>query len=263
MMMRTTRVERTEVECSHTMTIRYKDESLARPGQFVMVWIPGLDEVPMSLSYIGDLKGITVHKVGEASAALHEARPGDMLGIRGPLGKDYRIEGDSILFVSGGTGAASLMPALEVAIERDIESAIVVGAKTASELIFVDRAKKLGADVRISTDDGSKEYKGLASDLAMQVLEESSFDRVLTCGPEKMMKAVVSACLEKRIQVQASLERFMRCGMGICDSCSFGGLHVCVDGPMFDGDEIAEIEDFGSFRRSADGAREELPRNQN
>ncbi|MCK4457470.1 MAG: dihydroorotate dehydrogenase electron transfer subunit [Thermoplasmata archaeon] len=256
---RIVRVERTDVECSHTVTIRFQDESLARPGQFVMVWIPGLDEVPMSFSYIGDLKGVTVHNVGEATAALHDASRGDKLGIRGPFGRDYRIEGESILFVSGGTGAASLMPALEVAMGSGIRSTIVIGAKTASELIFVDRAISLGADVRISTDDGSKEYKGFASDLALQVLQEGSFDRVLTCGPERMMKTVVTACLEKGIPVQVSLERFMRCGMGICDSCSFGGLHVCVDGPVFDGKDIIEIEDFGVFRRSADGSREVIP----
>ncbi|MFQ5909325.1 MAG: dihydroorotate dehydrogenase electron transfer subunit [Thermoplasmata archaeon] len=257
--MRIVRVEKTDIECSHTTTIRFEDESLARPGQFVMVWIPGIDEVPMSLSYIGGLKGVTVHNVGEATAALHGARHGDVLGIRGPFGKDYTIDGGSILFVSGGTGAASLMPALEVAVENDIESAAVMGAKTASELIFVDRAKKLGADVRISTDDGSKEYKGLATDLAQQVLEESSFDRVLTCGPERMMKAVVSICMGKGTPVQVSLERFMRCGMGICDSCSFGGLHVCVDGPVFDGEDVIDMEDFGAFRRSADGRKEVLP----
>ncbi|MFQ6128674.1 MAG: dihydroorotate dehydrogenase electron transfer subunit [Thermoplasmata archaeon] len=257
--MRIARVEMAEVECSHTKTIRFKDESIARPGQFVMVWIPGLDEVPMSLSYIGGVKGITVHDVGEATSALHKMKQGDILGIRGPFGKDYRIEGESVLFVSGGTGAASLMPALEVAVEDAIDATIVIGAKTASELIFVDRAKKLGADVRISTDDGSKEYKGLASDLAKQILEETSFDRVLTCGPEKMMKIVVSMCLEKGIPVQVSLERYMRCGMGICDSCSFGGLHVCVDGPVFDGEDIIDIEDFGAFRRSANGRKEALP----
>lgn len=252
-------VEKGEVECSHTKTIRYRDESTARPGQFVMVWIPGLDEIPMSLSYIGDLKGVTVHDVGEASSALHELKCGDVIGIRGPFGRDYRIEGESILFVAGGTGAASLMPALEIAAEDGIESTVVIGAKTASELIFVDRAKKLGADVRISTDDGSKEFKGLASELAKQILEEASFDRVLTCGPEKMMKTVVSTCLGKTTLVQLSLERFMRCGMGICDSCSFGGLHVCVDGPVFDGEDVIEIEDFGRFRRSANGRKEALP----
>lgn len=256
---RIVRIEKGEVECPHTKTIRYRDESMARPGQFVMTWIPGLDEIPMSLSYIGDLKGVTVHDVGEASSALHELKPGDMMGIRGPFGRDYRIEGESMLFVAGGTGTASLMPALEIAVENEIKSTVVVGAKTASELIFVDRAKKVGADVRISTDDGSKEFKGFASELAKQILDETSFDGVLTCGPEKMMKTVVSMCLDKAIPVQLSLERFMRCGMGICDSCSFGGLHVCVDGPVFDGEDVIEIEDFGRFRRSANGRKETLP----
>jgi dihydroorotate dehydrogenase electron transfer subunit len=256
---RIVRVEKGEVECSHTKTIRYRDESMARPGQFVMVWIPGLDEIPMSLSYIGDMKGVTVHNVGEASLALHELTLDDVIGVRGPFGRDYRIEGESMLLVAGGTGAASLMPALEIAAEKKIKSTVVIGAATASELIFIDRAKKLDADVRISTDDGSKEFKGFASELAKQILEEASFDGVLTCGPEKMMKTVVSTCLDKAIPVQLSLERFMRCGMGICDSCSFGGLHICVDGPVFDGEDAIEIEDFGRFRRSADGRKEALP----
>lgn len=257
--MRVTEISKTQIECSHTKTIRFKDNAFARPGEFVMVWVPGLDEVPMSLSYIDELKGVTVHKVGEATAALHNMKPGDMLGIRGPFGKGYRIQGERILFVAGGTGGASLMPALEEAMKQQIEATVIIGAKTASELIFVDRAKDTGADVRISTDDGSLAFKGLAVELASQVLDESHFDVVLTCGPERMMKAVVSSCMEKGIPVQLSLERFMRCGMGICDSCSLGGLHVCVDGPVFNGTEVSDIEDFGCFRRSADGRKEDLP----
>jgi dihydroorotate dehydrogenase electron transfer subunit len=259
MTVRIVEISDTVAECNHTRTVRFEDRSAARPGQFVMVWIPGLDEIPMSLSYIGNSKGVTVHDVGEATSALNEMRQGDAIGIRGPLGRGYRIEGQSMLLVGGGTGTASLMPALEVAKDRGIKTTVVIGAKTASELIFVDRARAHGTDVRISTDDGSQEYKGLASELAKELLDESVYEGVLTCGPEKMMKSVAETCVERSVPVQLSLERFMRCGMGICDSCSFGGLHVCVDGPVFDGEEVVGIEDFGAFRRSANGRREELP----
>jgi len=247
-------IERIVEESHHTKTFRFSWDVEAKPGQFVMVWIPGVDEVPMSLSYNRNLKGITVHRVGEATNALHQLKVGDKIGIRGPFGNGFEIRGRKVLTVAGGTGMASVITAVEECFSSRRKVVTAVGAKTGEELLFLRRARKCGK-VHISTDDGSLGHKGLVSDLAARLLEAGRFDQVLTCGPEVMMKKVVQSCLSKGIEVQASLERYMRCGMGICDSCAFDGLRVCKDGPVFDGKKLLRSRDFAVFRREPSGRR--------
>ena len=109
----------------------------------------------------------------------------------------------------------------------------------------------------ISTDDGSKGYKGLASDLAKEEIAKEKFDQVLTCGPEIMMKKLYDIC--KNIPFQASLERYMKCGFGICGQCCIGeGLRVCKEGPVFDGKTLKKIQDFGIYTRDASGRKIKL-----
>jgi dihydroorotate dehydrogenase electron transfer subunit len=107
----------------------------------------------------------------------------------------------------------------------------------------------------VSTDDGSFGYHGFASDLAKKILEKERFDQIITCGPEKMMKKILELGLEYKIPVQASLERHMKCGIGICDSCAIDGWHVCKDGPVFDNKKLGKMKDFGRFKRDASGRR--------
>jgi len=225
------------------------------PGQFFMIWIPGVDEIPMSVSHIDkDVKGITFRKVGEATNALFDLGKGDKIGIRGPYGNGFKINGKRILFVGGGTGVAMLAPAVEGAGINNISSTIIIGVKNSSELFFEDRFKKCGAEIHISTDDGSKGYKGFATDLADELLSKEKFTSVLTCGPEIMMKSLLDLC--RNIPFQASLERYMKCGVGICSQCCIGeGLRVCVEGPIFDGKTLRNIEDFGVYKRDAAGRK--------
>jgi dihydroorotate dehydrogenase electron transfer subunit len=147
-----------------------------------------------------------------------------------------------------------LAPAVEYARKRNRQSTVIIGVKTKNELFFEDRLRRCGATVLVSTDDGSKGYKGFASDLAKEILTKESVDAVYTCGPELMMKTLLSAC--RTIPFQASLERYMKCSMGICGQCCVGkGLRVCVDGPIFDGKTLQKIEDFGVYRRDAAGRK--------
>ena len=250
-------IERVTREVYHTKTFRFRAPFDAKLGQFVMVWIPRHDEVPMALSYVGALKGFTSHAQGDATNALAEFRLGDRIGIRGPLGNSFNIKGRRVLFVAGGTGMASVVAAMEAAAMAGKKVVTVLGAKTEDELIFVNRAKKAG-HLHISTDDGSMGFKGFASDLAKRVMDEERFDHVITCGPEIMMKKTVDAALKRGMRVQASVERFMKCGIGICDACSLGDRLVCVDGPVFDGEFLATCRDFGRFRRDQSGRREPL-----
>jgi len=243
----------TEATDIKTITFRYPKAVL--PGQFFMIWIPGVDEIPMSVSEITkDVKGITFRKIGDATNALYDVAPGSKIGVRGPYGNGFKLTGKHLLFVGGGTGIAMLAPAVEQARKKKLQSTVIIGVKTKNELFFEDRLRRCGATVLVSTDDGSKGYKGFASDLAKDILNKENIDAVFTCGPEPMMKTLLSCC--RTIPFQASLERYMKCSIGICGQCCVGnGVRVCLDGPIFDGKTLKKVEDFGVYKRDAAGRK--------
>lgn len=220
-----------------------------------MVWIPGVDEIPMGLSSIGEVMGITVHRVGDATERMHTLEVGDKIGIRGPYGKGFAVQGRDLLVVGGGTGIASLMPAVELTVSQNRKVDVAIGAQTKEELLFAERAEKSGANLELATDDGSEGFKGFVSELAGNFLKERKYDQILTCGPEAMMKKVIELGMEHNIKTQVSLERFMRCGIGVCGSCAFDGLRICKDGPVFDSEEIYKKGDFNKHRRDPSGKR--------
>jgi len=245
-------------ETTGIKTITFGYPGTIVPGQFFMVWIPGVDEIPMSVSFIKeDVRGITFRNIGDATNVLYTLKPGCKIGIRGPFGNGFSLNGTNLLFVGGGTGAAMIAPAVELARKRKLKSTVIIGVKTKRELFFVDRLRRTGATVLVATDDGSKGFKGFASDLAKSILQKEKIDAVFTCGPEPMMKSLLSAC--KNISFQASLERYMKCSMGICGQCCIGkGLRVCVDGPVFEGITLRQIEDFGVYRRDPAGRKKPI-----
>ncbi len=222
------------------------------PGQFVMVWVPGVDEIPMSLSYQHDVQAITVRNVGEGTRALHEFNEGERIGIRGPYGKGYDLKGEKILAVVGGIGGASVLPAAKEAANRGIEITCALGARTLNELLFYDEFEKY-TEVHAATDDGSAGYHGFVTDLMEDLLQ--GIDLVITCGPELMMKRVFQIADDYDIAVQASLERYMKCGIGLCGSCVVDGLRVCAEGPVFNGEQLRKLKEFGKFQRAPSGRR--------
>ncbi len=244
-----------KTEAKNIKTILFEHQEKIVPGQFFMIWIPDVDEIPMSVSYIDKkIRGITFRKIGDATDALFELKKGDKIGVRGPYGNGFKIDGKNILFVGGGTGIGMLAPAVEEADNKNISSTVIIGVKNKNELFFENRFRKSGAQVYVSTDDGSRGYKGFASDLAKQILSKNKFSSILTCGPEIMMKKLLA--IGKNIQFQASLERYMKCGIGICGQCCIGeGLRVCKDGPIFDGKTLKNAEDFGVYKRDASGRK--------
>jgi dihydroorotate dehydrogenase electron transfer subunit len=249
-------VRETPTQC----TVRLDWSPVALPGQFVMVWLPGVDEVPMALSIINGAAGITVQRVGEATEALCGLSSGAMVGVRGPLGRGFTLQaGERHLLVGGGNGTASLAPLARVLIGRGAEVHVAIGAKTADELLFEERFEGMGcASVNLATDDGTKGFHGFASNLAEELMDAHGPDMVCTCGPELMMRKVAEACWERDLPVEASLERFMKCAVGLCDACAFGPFLVCRDGPVFDSQQLRSVEDFGRFRRGASGTKEPL-----
>jgi len=242
-------------ETSDIKTIKFEYSEKTDPGQFFMIWIPNVDEIPMSVSYIDEkIKGITFKRIGDASNALFKLKVGDKIGVRGPYGNGFKLHGKKLLFVAGGTGIAMIAPSVESAITNKKKTTIILGARNKNELFFENRIKKCGAELLVCTDDGSKGFKGFVTDLAKDIIPKNKFDLILTCGPEKMMKKLFE--ISKKISFQASLERYMKCGFGICGQCCVGeGLRVCKEGPVFDEKTLKKIEDFGIFKRDAAGRK--------
>jgi len=253
-------------ESSTVRSLIFKDDicSKAKPGQFMMVWIPGIDEIPMSISMISDdLIGLTVRKVGEASNALFNMKVGSIIGIRGPYGNSFTPIVGKVMIIGAGTGLAPLMPLSEILANQSVSIDMIIGGKTIEEFIFVNRAKEILSRTRsnmiITTEDGSDGIKGLATDAILPILKEKNIDIIYTCGPELMMKKVFEIAQEFNLPVQASLERVMKCGIGICGSCCIGKYRVCKDGPIFDSSKLKEFEDeFGLSKMDHSGRRVRL-----
>ena len=244
-----------ENESIKTITFPWNKTTI--PGQFFMVWIPSIDEIPMSVSMIDDdKKSITFKVVGDATDALYQLNNGDKIGIRGPYGNGFKIKGHHHLFIGGGTGIAMMAPAVKQCLQNHDIVDIILGAKTKNELFFISQLEDIGARVHLSTDDGSFGYKGYASDLARELIQKQQIENIYTCGPEPMMKSLLDLCDEYHIHLQASIERYMKCAVGLCGQCCIGeGLRVCVEGPIFTGAQLKQIKDFGMYKRSASGKK--------
>lgn len=243
-------------EAENIKTLRTDMRVEAVPGQFVMAWIPGVEEKPLSVSYVTEKLGITVLARGPFTSRLCEMNAGDTLGIRGPYGNGFKIEGAKLLVVGGGIGMAPLAALAEKALKEGKDVTVIVGAQTTSGLLFVDRLKNAGARVLVATDDGTSGVKGYTTDVLAELLKTETFDQCYTCGPEIMMHKVMQAAKKKGISTQVSIERYIKCGIGICSHCAIDdtGLMVCKEGPVFMDGEL-ESGEFGKYARDATGKR--------
>jgi dihydroorotate dehydrogenase electron transfer subunit len=270
----TVRIKRVVIECANIKTISFKVPQnkidkypKPKPGQFLMVWVPGVDEIPMSISGCDDLGNwsFMVKNVGECTDALFHLDVGDFIGIRGPYGTYFSLPSKKVskaLIVAGGTGIAPLIFFAKMLISHEIHSVIIEGARVLNGLVFKNEIKNDLSEIIYCTDDGSYGQKGFASETLEKVINEEPLERlkevsVYTCGPEKMMYRVFQICEQKDIPIQASLERMMRCGCGICGLCAIDpvGLLVCKDGPVFNSKTLREMGDFGKYKRDITGKK--------
>ncbi len=225
----------------------------AEPGQFVMLWLPGVDEKPIAIARPAPLT-LTVSRVGPFSTALHRRKVGDQVGWRGPYGKGFSLdEGRPALLVAGGYGAAPLYFLARRAADAGVPTSVAVGARKALDLLYVEQFEALGVRVLISTDDGSSGERGYVTGVVSRLMAEEPNLAVYACGPELMLVALHRLCLEHEISGQFSLERYMKCGFGICGQCALDDLLVCQDGPVFTVEQLDGLRDFGSVHRSATG----------
>ena len=233
----------------------------AQPGQFVMLWLPGVDEKPISVAAPDPLT-LTVARVGPFSIALHACRVGDLLGWRGPFGRPFEFKPDRpAVLVGGGYGSAPLhflaTHALADGLPPD-QLVVVVGARRQDHLTFVERFRALGIQPVIATDDGSVGHKGYVTDAMLHHLDThplASPPVIYSCGPEGMLVALYRIARERGLEAQLSVERYMKCGFGVCGQCVMDGLLVCQDGPVLTLDQLDGVTDFGRFHRSTTGRR--------
>ncbi len=228
------------------------------PGQFTMLYAFGIGEVPISTS--GDLERSdtlvhTIRAVGAVTRALCAARAGDVVGVRGPFGNTWPIAeavGHDLVLVGGGVGLPPLRPVVYDALahrEDFRRVAVLYGGRTPDDLLF---RKELDGwsrhiDVDVTVDAASSDWAGKVG-VVTKLIPPAHFDPAdavaFVVGPEIMMRFTARALLERGVapeRIWISMERTMRCGVGLCGHCQLGPTLICRDGPVYRWDELAEL----------------------
>lgn len=259
---RITTLESVSWETKRHATIAFRDEALAASpaGTFCMVWVPGVDEVPMGTGYTDEGRvTLTVEAKGDCTKALLALAEGSRIGVRGPYGTGFSLPEtpSRVCFVGGGTGIAPMARGAQQAHAAGHEVTVVSGARSKDRMLL---HAWLGAQAKASrlryepcTDDGSYGYPGTTIARLTDLLDEGC-DYVAACGPERMMVAGVDLCRDRGVVAEASLERYMKCAVGICDACTVGpGTRLCVEGPVLGAEALAATSEFGAAHRDAAG----------
>lgn len=224
------------------------------PGQFFMLNYK-ISQRPFSVShYNGEIVGFTIQNRGECSKMMLEAKIGEYFGLIGPLGSFFKIKNKiNILLIGGGIGIAPIHFLASYLKNKNIKMSILFGAKTKEFLNF-----SIDPDLNIFyyTEDGSFGKKGVVTMELEDIISKNSYDALYMCGPEKMMIEILKLVKDKVKDIQLSLERYMKCGIGICGSCVLDqiGLRVCEEGPVFSyNNTLINCKEFGNYRRDQYG----------
>jgi dihydroorotate dehydrogenase electron transfer subunit len=271
---RTYRIKHIKQETEMVRTYTFDGSLGARPGQFVMVWLPGVDEVPMSVAYDdGATTKITFFAVGDMTNELAKAQVGDLVGLRGPFGTCYEWEpGQHIVLVAGGYGAAPMYFVAKETVGHGCTLEVIVGARGKEHLLYLEELEALPhVSLHIATNDGSVGYKGFNVDILEKLLsscprdskgakkkECHPVDQVFSCGPEIMLKRVSEISARYDVPAQLSMERYMKCGYGLCGNCVMDplGVPVCIHGPVMKNDVALKAEEFGVYHRDGLGKKQ-------
>jgi dihydroorotate dehydrogenase electron transfer subunit len=231
----------------------------AKPGQFLMLWIPGIDEIPLSVLDAGNgLVSASVKAVGDATRHLHTLEAGATVGLRGPFGNSFTESRGRVLLVSGGTGTAPLLFLAKQLSAKTERLSFVEGAKTKDELLFIRELSGICNEKSLitTTEDGTAGLQCMVTEPLASLLDKEHFDMIYTCGPEVMVKKIFELTEQRKLPLEASLERLMRCGIGLCGSCVIGKYRVCRDGPVFTAAQLREVQgELGVSKLGFDGSR--------
>ena len=249
------RESREETHDTFTLTLEPPEAGGApafEPGQFNMLYVFGVGEVPVSIS--GDPRQPevlvhTVRAVGGVTRALQKLGPGDAVGVRGPFGSAWpvdKVKGKDVVIVTGGIGLAPLRPAVCHILGRREEIgkfALLYGARTPRDILYREQLErwrsKLDLQVRVTVDNAGPDWYGTVGVVTI-LIHKARFDPANTvamvCGPEIMMRFTVQELIKEGMReedIYVSMERNMKCAVGFCGHCQYGPHFICKDGPVF------------------------------
>jgi NAD(P)H-flavin reductase len=259
------RVQRVRREIPDTFTLELEpEEGVEIPpfasGQFNMLYVFGVGEIPISISGDPARRQPLVHTtraVGTVSKAMRELKPDDVIGVRGPFGSHWPIEramGKDVVIVAGGIGLAPLRSAMyQVISQREKYGKVVLlyGARTPEDILYRREVERWRAhfdlEVHVTVDNATGKWRGSVG-VVTRLIPRASFDPLNTvamvCGPEVMMR-FTAAELEKRgvaaENMYVSMERNMKCAVGLCGHCQYLPYFVCKDGPVFQYSQVQEL----------------------
>jgi NAD(P)H-flavin reductase len=259
------RITRFKRETSDTFSMEFESVSGNKafnfePGQFNMLYIFGVGEIPISISGDPTRPEVLIHTtraVGNVTKAMKDLKVGDTIGVRGPLGKSWPIkvaEGNDVIIITGGIGLAPLRPVIyNMLAHREKFGKIVLlcGTRTPNDLIYRRELGKwrsrLDMEVHITVDRATTSWRGNVG-VVTTLIGKAPFDHLkctaMVCGPEIMMRFTLLELQKRGVDTKSiyvSMERNMKCGIGLCGHCQIGPLFVCKDGPVFCYDDIKEI----------------------
>ena len=251
------RIERILKETGDTFTFELEPANSVggiafSAGQFNMLYVFGIGEVPISISGDPDKSGRMVHTiraVGAVTKVMRTLKRGSVIGLRGPYGKGWPLEesrGNDIIIIGGGIGLAPLRPALYRLIserEKYGRISLLYGTRTPADILFHKELERwrgrLDLDVEVTVDRANTSWRGHVG-VVTTLIPKTSFDPLQTtafiCGPEIMMRFTVLELERRGIpseNIYLSLERSMKCGVGLCGHCQLGPCFICKDGPVF------------------------------
>ena len=240
------RIRAIRVENESTKTFELAGGLAAVPGQFVMAWLPGVDEKPFSLAGANPLR-LTIAAVGPFTQAVHHLQVGDQLWVRGPLGRGFQLPSagppQKLLLIGGGYGVAPLHFLARRALAAGHRVAMVIGARSREQLLFTADFEALDIPLRLTTEDGSAGQPGLVTAALVAILADPQTRpaAIYACGPTGMLAAIASVCQLEGLPFELAWEAHMRCAIGLCGSCEVGhGWLTCLDGPVFDFNPVGE-----------------------
>jgi NAD(P)H-flavin reductase len=259
-----------EVPGIQTYELEFADPDLAAqfrflPGQFNMLYLPGIGEAAISISSDPNHPALPAHTVraaGNVTQALARKRVGDQIGLRGPYGSAWPLaecQGQDVVIACGGVGLAPLRPALYALMHRRAAYGRIIllyGARTPADLLYTDEYEHWRAhdiEIEVTVDIGDADWRGnigVVPVLFYRLRLHGPRTRLMTCGPEVMIRFVLFEALARKVKPEhlyLSMERNMQCAVGLCGHCQLGPAFVCKDGPVFTYRQLERylhVEDF-------------------
>jgi len=230
------------------------------PGQFNMLYVFGVGEVPISISGDANDSKVLVHTtraVGTVTKAMKKLKKGEIIGVRGPFGTSWPVkdaEGKDLIIVAGGIGLAPLRPVIYHALanrEKYGKVILLYGARTPEDMLYVKQLEKWRArsdfDVYWTVDRGDSKWRGNVG-VVTTLIPKANFEpqsaMAMICGPEIMMRFTIMELQRRGLteeQIIVSMERNMKCGVGLCGHCQLGPTFICKNGPVYRFDLIKDL----------------------